>query len=71
MLDAAQAAFVHGMQVVTTISVVVAVGVAILAIIALRDVRSGDNDELGTPSTTDDDDGRDAVRAASTLAPEA
>jgi DHA2 family multidrug resistance protein-like MFS transporter len=41
LLAVARAAFVHGMQVAAGISIAVAVGVTILAIVALRDVRSG------------------------------
>jgi MFS transporter, DHA2 family, multidrug resistance protein len=41
VLDAARDAFVQGMQVATTISAVIAVGVAILAIVMLRNVGSG------------------------------
>jgi DHA2 family multidrug resistance protein-like MFS transporter len=37
--DVARNAFVEGMQVVATISAVVAIGVAILVLVALRDVR--------------------------------
>jgi MFS transporter, DHA2 family, multidrug resistance protein len=39
LLDVARAAFVHGMQVAAAISIVVAVAVALLAIVALRGVR--------------------------------
>jgi DHA2 family multidrug resistance protein-like MFS transporter len=45
LLDVARNAFVHGMQVVAAISLVVAVAVAIVAIIALRDVRPTDGQE--------------------------
>ena len=45
LLDVARNAFVHGMQVVAAISLVVAVAVAILAIITLRDVRPSDGQE--------------------------
>jgi DHA2 family multidrug resistance protein-like MFS transporter len=45
LLEVARNAFVHGMQVVAAISLVVAVAVAILAIVALRDVRPSDGQE--------------------------
>jgi DHA2 family multidrug resistance protein-like MFS transporter len=45
LLDVARNAFVHGMQVVAAISLVVAVAVAIVAIITLRDVRPSDGQE--------------------------
>nr|MBA2382666.1 hypothetical protein [Chloroflexota bacterium] len=54
LLDVARAAFVHGMQVVAVISVVVAVGVAIVAIVALRDVRPNDGEGIGDDTTDDD-----------------
>jgi MFS transporter, DHA2 family, multidrug resistance protein len=38
LLEVARGAFVHGMQVAAGISVVVAIGVAILAVVMLRDV---------------------------------
>ncbi len=41
LLTVAQDAFVHGMQVAAGISVVFAVGVAILALVMLRDIPSG------------------------------
>jgi DHA2 family multidrug resistance protein-like MFS transporter len=57
LLGAAQTAFVHGMQVAAAISIVVAIGVAILAVVMLRDVPlnadSGDRGE-GAPA----DEGR-------------
>ena len=45
LLQVSRNAFVHGMQVVAAISLVVAVAVAILAIVALRDVRPSDGQE--------------------------
>jgi DHA2 family multidrug resistance protein-like MFS transporter len=41
VLDVSRVAFVEGMQVAATISAVLAVGVAILAVVMLRDVGSG------------------------------
>ncbi|HEY7524509.1 MAG TPA: MFS transporter [Candidatus Limnocylindrales bacterium] len=41
LLEAARSAFVQGMQVAAAISLVVAVGVAILALVALRDIEAG------------------------------
>jgi DHA2 family multidrug resistance protein-like MFS transporter len=48
VLDVARDAFVHGMQVATTISAVIAVGVAILAVVVLRNVGSGEEREAAT-----------------------
>jgi DHA2 family multidrug resistance protein-like MFS transporter len=48
VLDVARDAFVHGMQVATTISAVIAVGVAILAVVMLRNVGSGEEREAAT-----------------------
>jgi DHA2 family multidrug resistance protein-like MFS transporter len=45
LLDVARSAFVHGMQVVAAISLVVAVAVAIVAVVALRDVRPDNGQE--------------------------
>ena len=55
LLEVARGAFVHGMQVVAAISVVVAVGVALLAVVALRDVRSSHGDDAGQASVADED----------------
>ena len=48
VLDVARDAFVQGMQVATTISAVIAVGVAILAVVMLRNVGSGEEREAAT-----------------------
>jgi DHA2 family multidrug resistance protein-like MFS transporter len=48
VLDVARDAFVHGMQVATTISAVIAVGVAVLAVVMLRNVGSGEEREAAT-----------------------
>jgi DHA2 family multidrug resistance protein-like MFS transporter len=48
VLGVARDAFVHGMQVATTISAVIAVGVAILAVVMLRNVGSGEEREAAT-----------------------
>ena len=58
LLEIARNAFVHGMQVVAAISLVVAVGVAILASVALRDVRSNHDDGAGASNAdgTDEDE---------------
>jgi DHA2 family multidrug resistance protein-like MFS transporter len=45
LLDVARLAFVQGMQVAAGISLVVAVGVAILALLALRNVQSGGGED--------------------------
>jgi DHA2 family multidrug resistance protein-like MFS transporter len=48
VLDVARDAFVHGMQVATTISAVIAVGVAVLAVAMLRNVGSSEEREAAT-----------------------
>jgi MFS transporter, DHA2 family, multidrug resistance protein len=48
VLDVARDAFVDGMQVATTISAVIAVGVAILAVVMLRNVGSGEEREAAS-----------------------
>ena len=48
VLDVARDAFVRGMQVATTVSAVIAVGVAILAVVMLRNVGSGEEREAAT-----------------------
>jgi DHA2 family multidrug resistance protein-like MFS transporter len=48
VLDVARDAFVHGMQVATTISAVIAVGIAILAVVMLRNVGSGEEREAAS-----------------------
>jgi len=53
VLDVARDAFVHGMQVATTISAVIAVGVAILAVVMLRNVGSGEEREAATDAETE------------------
>jgi DHA2 family multidrug resistance protein-like MFS transporter len=66
LLEVARGAFVHGMQVVAAISLVVAIGVALLAVVALRDVRPSHGDDAGAAPTADgdDDDARGAALAA-------
>jgi DHA2 family multidrug resistance protein-like MFS transporter len=76
LLDVARGAFVHGMEVAATISLVVAVGVAIIAIVSLRDLRPHDEstaDDDGDEATTDDNAGAGAAAAmvACSLVPEA
>jgi DHA2 family multidrug resistance protein-like MFS transporter len=68
LLEVARGAFVHGMQVVAAISLAVAVGVAILAIVALRDVRPGEGDDAGAATSADDE--RRALPAACAIAAE-
>jgi MFS transporter, DHA2 family, multidrug resistance protein len=51
VLVAARDAFVQGMQIVTTISAVIAVGVAILAVVMLRNVGSGADREASEANT--------------------
>jgi DHA2 family multidrug resistance protein-like MFS transporter len=55
VVTVAQDAFVQGMQVAATISAVVAIGVAILAVVALRGIGSG-------PDETSDDEAGGAAR---------
>jgi hypothetical protein len=59
------------MQVAAVISLVVAVGVAIAAIVTLRDVRPHDGSGSDDASDTTDDDAGAVAMAACTLAPEA
>ncbi|MGH2450437.1 MAG: MFS transporter [Candidatus Limnocylindria bacterium] len=71
LLDAARVAFVQGMQVAAAISVVVALGVAVLALFALRDVgRNGaDGDAApGRDPAPDDAITQPAVSADAALA---
>jgi MFS transporter, DHA2 family, multidrug resistance protein len=51
VLVAARDAFVQGMQIVTTISALIAVGVAILAVVMLRNVGSGADREASEANT--------------------
>ena len=44
VLEAARIAFVHGMQVAATISAIIAMTVAILAVVLLRDIRGAGHD---------------------------
>jgi DHA2 family multidrug resistance protein-like MFS transporter len=52
VLETARDAFVQGMQIATTISAVVAVGVAILAVVMLRNVGSGAHREAAPHAAT-------------------
>ena len=75
VIAAAQNAFVQGMQVVATISAVVAVGVAVLVLVALRDIRLNP-DASETEPTTDEQEQRERQasrepRATGTPVPEA
>jgi len=45
VLDVARDAFVQGMQVAATISAIIAIAVAIIAVVVLRDIRTGSNGE--------------------------
>jgi DHA2 family multidrug resistance protein-like MFS transporter len=53
VLETARDAFVQGMQIATTISAVVAVGVAILAVVMLRNVGSGADREAAADAATE------------------
>jgi DHA2 family multidrug resistance protein-like MFS transporter len=59
LLGVARQAFVEGMIIAAAIGAVVAVGVAILAIIALRDVRMNPNDAPGADTSTTASDSAD------------
>ncbi len=63
VLEVARDAFVQGMQAATTLSAVIAVGVAILAVVMLRNVGSGDDREAAaeteTKQTSDNDGAQD------------
>jgi DHA2 family multidrug resistance protein-like MFS transporter len=54
VLDVARNAFVHGMQIAAAISLVVAVGVAILALVTLRDVDTSGPGADDEPARDDD-----------------
>jgi MFS transporter, DHA2 family, multidrug resistance protein len=72
LLDAARAGFVHGMQVAAGISIVVAISVAILAIVALRNVRVHRGEEADDASEAGERTrAAGSVLATCTLAPEA
>jgi MFS transporter, DHA2 family, multidrug resistance protein len=70
VVTVAQDAFVQGMQVAATISAVVAVGVAILTLLALRDVEMDPDAEAADDGRTDRDDRR-APQTTSTPVAEA
>jgi DHA2 family multidrug resistance protein-like MFS transporter len=53
VLDVARQAFVQGMQAAATISAILAIGVAILAVVMLRNVGSGAEREAGSDAETD------------------
>jgi DHA2 family multidrug resistance protein-like MFS transporter len=53
VLDVARDAFVQGMQVATTISAVIAVGVAVLAVVMLRNVGSGEEREAASDAAAE------------------
>ncbi len=55
VLDVARDAFVAGMQTAATISAIIAVGIAILAFVMLRDVGSGADREAATDAETERD----------------
>jgi MFS transporter, DHA2 family, multidrug resistance protein len=68
LLQAAREAFVLGMQVTSAISLVVAIGVAVLALVALRNVGGAAAAEAGEgpPTATDVDTDAEPARAAGT-----
>ena len=45
VLEVARAAFVHGMEVAATISAIIAITVAVLAVVLLRDIRGRPGDD--------------------------
>ena len=60
VLDAARDAFVYGMQVATTISAVLAVGVAILAVVMLRNIGSGSDREAAAEAADEERRGNES-----------
>ncbi len=62
VLDVARDAFVQGMQVATTISAVLAIGVAILAVVMLRSVGSGAEREAAADAGIEAEPARDVER---------
>jgi MFS transporter, DHA2 family, multidrug resistance protein len=74
LLDVARHAFTQGMVVAAAISTVVAVGVAVFAVIALRDVRMDpdeeDSNESGSPASDADSSPRPTPRPTTTPVPE-
>jgi DHA2 family multidrug resistance protein-like MFS transporter len=69
VLNIARDAFVEGMQVAATISAIIALTVAVLAVVLLRNVRSGSAGESGTDPA--DDHARDPERGRPALGPAA
>jgi DHA2 family multidrug resistance protein-like MFS transporter len=68
----AQGAFVEGMQVAATISAALAVGVAMLSLLTLRDVRmGGDDDGSKTPTEGAAEPDRPGPRPTTSPVPEA
>jgi DHA2 family multidrug resistance protein-like MFS transporter len=53
VLDVARDAFVQGMQAAATISAIIAITVAIIAVAVLRDIRPGSNNDDATDATDD------------------
>lgn len=51
VLEAAREAFVQGMQLTSAMAAIIALGLAVLAVIMLRDVRSGPEPEAGADAT--------------------
>ena len=74
IISVAQDAFVEGMQMAAAISAVVAIGVAILTVISLRDVRfdpEADTDEPAGTADASDREERRAIQPTGTPVPEA
>ena len=76
VIDVARDAFVQAMQVAATISAVLAVGVAILAVVMLRNVGSGEDREAASDSAADHAPEqarrrRDSIGATAVPAPDA
>ena len=74
VLEVARDAFVGGMQAAATISAILAITVAIIAVVVLRDIRSGSNDEDATSATeraTEPDGGRPPALGRAAAVPEA
>jgi MFS transporter, DHA2 family, multidrug resistance protein len=68
LLDVARTAFVQGMQVAAAISVLVAVAVAILALVALRNVQAGGEGGEGSDAEAEDTEQLEPVRGAALTA---
>ena len=62
VLEAARIAFVHGMQVAATISAIIAMTVAILALVLLREIRGGAGQDTTADLSDNPENGGDPLR---------